>query len=86
MGYFLLICFCDTFLASWCPLGFPLLLPPAPVSLKVTSAIRAPSNWTPMNLYDCECKLMEVRKYSHEYYDVESKFRHRKVKYRALIL
>merc|ERR1719188_2040599 len=32
-----------------------------------------------MNLYDCECKLMEVRKYSHEYYDVESKFRHRKL-------
>ena len=44
---------------------------------KVTSAIRAPSNWTPMNLYDVECKLMEARKYSHEYYDVESKFRHR---------
>ena len=30
-----------------------------------------------MNLYDVECKLMEARKYSHEYYDVESKFRHR---------
>ena len=45
--------------------------------IQVTSAARAPSNWTPMNLYDVECKLMEVRKYSHEYYDVDSKFRHR---------
>ena len=48
-----------------------------PSLTQVTSAIRAPSNWTPMNLYDVECKLMEARKYSHEYYDVESKFRHR---------
>lgn len=44
---------------------------------QVTSATRVPSNWTPMNLYNVECKLMEVRKYTHEYYDVESKFRHR---------
>ena len=50
---------------------------PLPSLTQVTSAIRAPSNWTPMNLYDVECKLMEARKYSHEYYDVESKFRHR---------
>ncbi len=28
-----------------------------------------------MDLHEVECKLMEVRKYSAEYYDVDAKFR-----------
>ena len=53
---------------------------------KVTSATRVPSNWTPMNLHNVECKLMEVRKYTHEYYDVESKFRHRDARSQTFLL
>lgn len=41
----------------------------------VTSLQHQPSNWLPMDAQEFECKLMEVRKYSAEYYDIDSKFR-----------
>ena len=34
-----------------------------------------PSNWVPMDLNQTECKLMEVRKYSAEYHELDTKFR-----------
>jgi len=35
----------------------------------------APSNWVPMDLNMVECKLMEVRKYSADYHELDTKFR-----------
>ena len=34
-----------------------------------------PAHWMPMDLSDVECKLMEVRKYSAEYFDLDTRFR-----------
>merc|ERR1712038_1515159 len=34
-----------------------------------------PSNWVTMDLNMAECKLMEVRKYSAEYHELDTKFR-----------
>ena len=40
---------------------------------QVLAASRAPTHWTPMNPHEVECKLMEVKKYSHEHFDIENK-------------
>jgi hypothetical protein len=40
----------------------------------LTSA-RTPTHWVPMDVSATECKLMEVRKYSAEYQEIDSKFR-----------
>ena len=41
----------------------------------VTTLSHQPTTWTPMDLQEVECKLMEVRKYSAEYYDTDARFR-----------
>ena len=41
----------------------------------VTTLAHQPTSWTPMDLQEVECKLMEVRKYSAEYYDTDARFR-----------
>ena len=41
----------------------------------VTGLLHQPTNWLPMNLLETECKLMEVKKFSAEYYDIDAKFR-----------
>ena len=41
----------------------------------VTGILHQPTNWLPMNILEVECKLMEIKKFSAEYYDVDAKFR-----------
>ena len=41
----------------------------------MTSHAHQPPHWTPMDLSEVECKLMEVRKYSADYFDVDTRFR-----------
>ncbi|XP_023345726.1 probable poly [ADP-ribose] polymerase DDB_G0278045 isoform X2 [Eurytemora carolleeae] len=36
---------------------------------------RAPDYWTPMDLQNNECKIMEVKKYSAHYFDIDARFR-----------
>lgn len=42
---------------------------------EVTYGQRAPKYWTAMAIAEDECKLMEVRKFSSEYFELDSKFR-----------
>jgi len=42
---------------------------------EVTFGARAPKYWTPMAIMEEECKLMEVRKFSNDYFNVDSMFR-----------
>jgi len=42
---------------------------------EVIFGARAPKYWTPMAIMDEECKLMEVRKFSNDYFNVDTKFR-----------
>jgi len=41
----------------------------------VVSTQHCPSNWVPMDLWNTQCKLMEVRKYSAGYHELDTKFR-----------
>ena len=45
------------------------------IHLQVLTPARAPSHWVPMDISSTECKLMEVRKYSAEYQEIDCKFR-----------
>jgi len=42
---------------------------------EVIFGARAPKYWTPMAIMEEECKLMEVRKFSNDYFNVDTKFR-----------
>jgi hypothetical protein len=42
---------------------------------QVLTSARTPTHWVPMDVSATECKLMEVRKYSAEYQEIDSKFR-----------
>ena len=44
-------------------------------AFQVLAPNRAPTHWVPMDVSTIECKLMEVRKYSAEYQEIDSKFR-----------
>jgi len=41
----------------------------------VVSSQHSPSHWVPMDLSQVECKLMEVRKYSADYHEIDKEFR-----------
>ena len=40
---------------------------------QVLSPLYQPSHWLPMDVSRTECKLMEVRKFSAEYHDIDVK-------------
>lgn len=40
---------------------------------QVCSVLHQPHHWMPMDLTATECKLMEVRKFSAEYHDIDVK-------------
>jgi len=42
---------------------------------QVIAKPRTPEYWIPMDLANVECKLMEVKKFSAHYFDLETKFR-----------
>jgi len=42
---------------------------------QVTQGQKTPNYWVPMDLADTECKIMEVRKFSADYFEVDAKFR-----------
>jgi len=42
---------------------------------QVTSGQRGPNYWVPMNISSTECKIMEVRKFSADYFELDAKFR-----------
>eukprot|EP00095_Tigriopus_kingsejongensis_P008673 maker-scaffold72_size415059-snap-gene-2.22 protein:Tk08673 transcript:maker-scaffold72_size415059-snap-gene-2.22-mRNA-1 annotation:"protein with dexdc plus ring plus helicc possible snf2 domain" len=42
---------------------------------QVVTLQHQPHHWLPMDLFEIECKLMEVKKYSAPYYAIDSRFR-----------
>jgi len=42
---------------------------------QVTLGQKAPNYWMPMDLSETECKIMEVRKFSADYFEIDAKFR-----------
>lgn len=42
---------------------------------QVVSVQHQPSHWLPMDIWEVECKIMEVKKYTAPYYDIDAKFR-----------
>jgi len=42
---------------------------------QVTTLAHQPTHWTPMDVQEVECKLMEIRRYSADFYDVDTRFR-----------
>jgi hypothetical protein len=40
---------------------------------QVLSHAHQPSHWMPMDVTSSECKLMEVRKFSSEYHEIDTK-------------
>jgi len=42
---------------------------------QVTSGQKVPNYWVPMDMSDTECKIMEVRKFSADYFELDAKFR-----------
>jgi len=42
---------------------------------QVVEGQRSPNYWVPMDITDTECKIMEVRKFSADYFEVDAKFR-----------
>jgi len=42
---------------------------------QVTQGQKTPNYWVPMDLANTECKIMEVRKFSADYFEVDAKFR-----------
>ena len=37
----------------------------------VTALQHVPPSWTPMDLMENECKIMEIKKFSGEYFEIE---------------
>ncbi|TRY77991.1 hypothetical protein TCAL_11891 [Tigriopus californicus] len=42
---------------------------------QVVTVQHQPSHWLPMDIWEVECKIMEVKKYTAPYYDIDAKFR-----------
>jgi len=42
---------------------------------QVTLGQKAPNYWVPMDMNETECKIMEVRKFSADYFEIDAKFR-----------
>merc|ERR1711915_674941 len=42
---------------------------------QVTVGHKTPDYWVPMDLSSTECKIMEVRKFSADYFEIDAKFR-----------
>lgn len=42
---------------------------------QVTQGQKTPNYWVPMDVANTECKIMEVRKFSADYFEVDAKFR-----------